>query len=161
MDPSQNAGFAKCSAVSGPYFLIHLWTAGKRGGNGNFRVSNLTLSVTPIGNGVLKDWQANMLRPVDLRSRLMRARSIARLPGMRRHNRPACAGEESLRLTSPAGFEPATFGFGGRRAIQLCHGDRDLSEPSIIQTHPLACQIAPRQPSIRGGKACAYRYAGA
>ncbi len=26
-------------------------------------------------------------------------------------------------LVSPAGVEPATYALGGRRAIQLCHGD--------------------------------------
>lgn len=26
-------------------------------------------------------------------------------------------------MVSPAGLEPATYALGGRRAIQLCHGD--------------------------------------
>jgi hypothetical protein len=26
-------------------------------------------------------------------------------------------------MVSPAGIEPATYALGGRRAIQLCHGD--------------------------------------
>ena len=31
--------------------------------------------------------------------------------------------EGYCKLVSPAGVEPATYALGGRRAIQLCHGD--------------------------------------
>ena len=31
--------------------------------------------------------------------------------------------EGDRKLVSPAGVEPATYALGGRRAIQLCHGD--------------------------------------
>ncbi len=37
--------------------------------------------------------------------------------------------EGYCKLVSPAGVEPATYALGGRRAIQLCHGDLSPSIP--------------------------------
>ena len=37
--------------------------------------------------------------------------------------------EDYSKLVSPAGVEPATYALGGRRAIQLCHGDSYSSIP--------------------------------
>lgn len=35
-------------------------------------------------------------------------------------------------MVSPAGVEPATYALGGRRAIQLCHGDYSFAGGIIV-----------------------------
>ena len=42
------------------------------------------------------------------------------------------------KVVSPAGIEPATYALGGRRAIQLCHGDFFINQQAdlcdVVQT---------------------------
>jgi hypothetical protein len=53
-------------------------------------------------------------------------------------------------LVSPAGVEPATYALGGRRAIQLCHGD---SLPSIPQARKIADFCSAAAPALNPGAA--------
>ena len=45
---------------------------------------------------------------------------------------------EINKVVSPAGIEPATYALGGRRAIQLCHGDFFINQQAdlcdVVQT---------------------------
>ena len=58
--------------------------------------------------------------------------------------------EGYCKLVSPAGVEPATYALGGRRAIQLCHGDVSQSIPQARQIADF-CSAAP--PALNPGAA--------
>lgn len=58
--------------------------------------------------------------------------------------------EGYCKLVSPAGVEPATYALGGRRAIQLCHGDLC---PSIPQAREIADFCYTVAPALNPGQA--------